>query len=140
MTAPIVFIIRHRVKEGMFEVFRNHYQNSIPLAKTSKPGTMIQFAYINDGASEVDVIRVFPHAEGLDLQLQGADQRTKTTYQFIEPISIEIYGTPNPFAIEMIKKVAGSDVKVSVKPQFIGGFISNKPESIDQDQNSSSAY
>jgi hypothetical protein len=128
MTDPVVFIIRHRVKRGMFEVFRNHYQNSIPLAKTSKPGTMIQLAYINDGASEVDVIRVFPNAEGLDRQLHGADQRTKTTYQFIEPTSIEIYGTPTHFSLEMMKKVAGSDVKVSVKPQFIGGFIRNKPE------------
>jgi hypothetical protein len=131
MTDPIVFIIRHRVKEGMLHIFSTHYQNSIPLAKTSKPGTIIQLAYIDDDASEVDVIRVFPNAEGLDLQLQGADQRTKTTYQYIEPTSIEIYGTPSSFAIEMIKKVAGSNVKVNVKPQFIGGFIRNKPESTD---------
>jgi hypothetical protein len=127
MTDPIVFIIRHRVKEGMFEVFNNHYQNSIPLAKTSKLGTMIQLAYITDDAAEVDVIRVFPNAEGFDHQLQGVDQRTQTTYQYIEPTSIEIYGTPNPFAIEMIKKVAGSDVKVNVKPHFIGGFIRSNP-------------
>jgi hypothetical protein len=127
MKNPIVFIIRHRVKEGMFEVFKNHYQNSIPFAKTSKLGTMIQLAYITDDAAEVDVIRVFPNAEGLDLQLQGADKRTQTTYRYIEPTSIEIYGAPNPFAIEMIKKVAGSDVQVNVKPQFIGGFIRNKP-------------
>ncbi len=127
MTNPIVFIIRHRVKKGMIEAFRNHYQNSIPLTKTSKPSTMIQLAYINEDATEVDVIRIFPNAEGLDLQLQGADQRTKTTYQFIEPTSIEIYGTPNPIVIEMIKKVAGSGIEVSVKPQFIGGFIRNRP-------------
>jgi hypothetical protein len=123
MTDSIVFIIRHRVKEGMFEVFKNHYQNSIPLAKTSKLGTIIQLAYINDDATEVDVIRVFPNAKALDLQLKGADQRTQTTYRYIEPTSIEIYGTPNRFTLEIIKKVAGPSVEVRVKPQFIGGFI-----------------
>jgi hypothetical protein len=126
MTDPIVFIIHHRVKEGMFADFRNHYQKSIPLTETSKKGTIIQFAYINDDATEVDIIRIFPSAKALDLQLQGANQRTKTTYKFIEPTSIEIYGTPNHFALEMMKKVTGSGVEVSVKPQFIGGFIRNR--------------
>ncbi len=126
MTDPIVFIIRHRVKEGMFDDFRNHYQKSIPLTEISKKGTIIQLAYINDDATEVDIIRIFPNAKALDLQLQGADQRTKTTYKFIEPTSIEIYGTPNHFTLDVMKKVAGSGVEVSVKPKFIGGFIRNK--------------
>lgn len=126
MTDPIVFIIRHRVKEEMFDDFRNHYQKSIPLTETSKKGTIIQLAYINDDTTEVDIIRVFPNSEALDLQLQGADLRTKATYKFIEPTSIEIYGTPNHFALEMMKKVAGPGVDVSVKPKFIGGFIRNR--------------
>lgn len=103
----------------MFDDFSNHY-------KKSKQGTIIQLAYINDDATEVDIIRIFPDAEALDLQLQGADQRTKTTYKFIEPTSIEIYGTPNNYALEMMKKVAGSGIDVSIKPQFIGGFIRSK--------------
>lgn len=127
MTDPIVFIIRHRVKEGMFDAFKTHYQNSIPLTKMSKPSTMIQLAYIKDDLTEVDIIRIFRTAEALDCQLHGADQRTTTTYQFIEPTRIEIYGTPNRYTIEMIKKVAGSSVEVRLKPQFIGGFIRDHP-------------
>ncbi|MFW9788669.1 MAG: hypothetical protein ACFFE2_15890 [Candidatus Thorarchaeota archaeon] len=128
MAEPIVFIIRHRIKEGMLDNFNDHYRQSIPLTEKSKPGTIIQLAYVNDDAAEVDIVRIFPNAEALDLQLQGADQRSKTTYKFIEPISIEIYGTPNNFAIEMIKKIAGSGIDVSVKSQFIGGFIHSNYE------------
>ncbi|MFW9767214.1 MAG: hypothetical protein ACFFF9_14715 [Candidatus Thorarchaeota archaeon] len=123
MTDPVVFIIRNRIKEGMLDDFNNHYLKSIPLTKKSKSGTILQLAYINDDATEVDIIRVFPNAESLDLQLQGADQRTKITYKLIEPTSIEIYGTPNDYALEMMKKVAGSGIDVSIKSQFIGGFI-----------------
>lgn len=128
MTDPIVFIIRNRVKEGMLDDFKNHYKKSIPLTEKSKQGTIIQLAYINDDATNVDIIRVFPNAEALDQQLQGADRRTKITYKFIEPTSIEIYGTPNNFAIKMMKKVAGLEIDVSVKSQFIGGFIHSNHE------------
>lgn len=88
----------------------------------------MQLAYVNEEAAEVTIVRIFPNAEAMDLQLQGADERSKAAYVFIEPTSIEIYGMPNNYAMEMMKKVAGSGIDVSVKPKFIGGFIRLKPE------------
>jgi hypothetical protein len=123
MSDPIVFISRNRVKKGLLDDFRKHFRDSIPAIETGKPGTLVQLAYINEDATEVDIVRLFPSADALDLQLQGADTRSKAAYQFIEPTSIEIYGTPNPYALEMMEKVAGSGIAVSIKPGFIGGFI-----------------
>jgi quinol monooxygenase YgiN len=126
MTDPIVFISRNRVKEGMFENFRKHYRDSIPPIEANKPGTLIQVAYVNEDSTEVAIVRIFPSAEAMDLHLQGADERSKAAYKFIEPASIEIYGTPNNYAMEMMKKIAGSGIDVSVNPHFIGGFIRPK--------------
>lgn len=123
MTDPIVFISRNRIKAGMFDDFKKHYLDSVPMTQAGKPGTLLQLAYVNEAASVVDIVRVFLSAEGLDLQLQGADVRSKAAYQFIEPTRIEIYGTPNPYALEMMQKVAGSGIEVRIQPQFIGGFI-----------------
>ena len=81
MTDPIIFISRNRVKEGLFDDFRKHYQNSVPLTEADKPGTFAQLAYVNEDAAEVTIVRIFPNAEALDLQLQGADERSKITYQ-----------------------------------------------------------
>ena len=128
MTDPIVFISRNRVKKGMLADFTRHYQNSIPLVEVNKPGTLVQLAYLNEDNTQVDIVRVFPSAEAMDLQLKGADDRSKVTYQFIEPTHIEIYGAPSDFAMEMMKKVAGSGIEVSIKPQFIGGIIRPIPE------------
>jgi len=128
MTDPIVFISRNRVKEGLFDHFRKHYRDSIPPIEAGKPGTLMQLAYVNEDTTEVTIVRIFPNAEAMDLQLQGADERSKAAYQFIKPTSIEIYGAPNNYAIEMMKKVAGSGIDVSVKPKFIGGFIRLKSE------------
>jgi quinol monooxygenase YgiN len=126
MTDPIVFISRNRVKPGMLDDFNKHYRNSVPSTEAGKPGTLVQLAYVSPDATEVVIVRVFPDAEAMDGQLRGADDRSKAAYQFIEPTSIEIYGAPSGFSMEMMKKVAGSGIKVSVSPSFIGGFIRPK--------------
>jgi quinol monooxygenase YgiN len=123
MGDPIVFISRNRIKEGKVADFRKHYRDSVPATKANKPGTLVQLAYESEDATQVDIIRVFPDADALDKQLRGADERSKRTYEFIEPASVEIYGRPSAFALEMMKKVAGSGIEVTLKPHYIGGFM-----------------
>jgi hypothetical protein len=123
MNDPIVFISRNRIKQGMLDDFCRHYLDSIPPIEAGKPGTLVQLAYLNEDATEVDIVRLFPSAEALDLQLQGAGERSKEAYRFIEPTSIEIYGVPSDSALEMMKKIAGSGIDVRVNPRFVGGFV-----------------
>ena len=123
MTNPIVFISCNRIKEGKNDEFRKHYQDSIPPILAGKTGTLAQLAYENEEATEFIIVRLFPSADALDLQIQGADERSKKTYTFIEPISIEIFGTPNPATLEMMKKIAGSGIAVKISPIYTGGFI-----------------
>ena len=123
MSDPIVFISRNRVKEGMLDDFRRHYRDSIPTTEANKPGTLVQLAYVNEDATEVVIVRLFPSADALDHQIQGVDERSKKTYEYIEPIGIEIFGTPNPATLERMKKIAGSGVFVSISPHYLGGFI-----------------
>jgi hypothetical protein len=123
MSEPIVFISRNKVKEGMLDEFKIHYHNSIQPTKAGKPGTLAQLAYFNADSSQVDIVRFFPDPAALDNQLEGADERSKITYKFIEPTSVEIYGTPGDFTIERLKKIAGSGIDVRINPHFAGGFI-----------------
>jgi hypothetical protein len=96
--------------------------------EANKPGTLVQVAYVSEDSTQVDIIRLFPSAEALDLQLQGADQRSKVTYQFIEPTGIEIYGAPSEYALDMMKRAAGSGISILIQPHYCGGFI--RPGSI----------
>lgn len=122
MTEPIVFISRNRIKEGKRQEFRQHYRNSLSLILANKTGTLAQLAY-EDEAAEFTVVRLFPNADALDLQIQGADERSKITYEFIEPVSIEIFGTPTPATLEKMKMIAGAGVAVKISPTYTGGFI-----------------
>jgi len=123
MTDPIVFISRNKIKEGRVVEFLQHYRDSIPPIMATKTGTLAQLAYENEEATEFTIVRLFPNADALDLQIQGADERSKKTYEYIEPISIEIFGTPNPATLEKMKKIAGSGVAVMISPNYAGGFI-----------------
>jgi quinol monooxygenase YgiN len=120
---PIVFIIRHTIKAGQADEFKQHYRNSLPKTLAGKPGTITQLAYENEDSAEVTVVRVFPDAEALDLHLQGADQRTQKTYEYIELTGIEIFGNPNPSTLEMIRKIAGAGFVIAINPNYLGGFI-----------------
>jgi hypothetical protein len=123
MPEPIVFISRNRIKEGKADEFRKHYQDSVPPVLAGKPRTLAQLGYENEETTEFTVIRLFPSADALDLQIQGADERSKKTYEFIEPIGIEIFGTPNPATLEKMKQIAGSGVVVRLSPHYIDGFV-----------------
>ena len=126
MADPIVFIIRNRVKEGMLADFVRHYQLRVPPIVAGKPETLVQLAYVGEDATEVTIVRVFPSADAMDIHLQGASERSKKPYEYIEPTSVEIYGVPGQSTIELMKKIAGTGLVVSVHPRFIGGFVRPK--------------
>ena len=123
MAEPVVFISRNKVREGRIADFRKHYAAGIQPILDGKPGTLVQLAYENDQGTEVTIVRVFPSAEALDQQIQGADERSKKTYEFIEPIGIEIFGTPSPVTLERMKKIAGAGISLLIHPHYTGGFI-----------------
>ncbi len=116
LSQPIVFVSRNKIKKGRVDEFRKHYQDSVPPTIAGKTGTVAQLAYENEETAEVTVVRFFADADALDLQIEGAEQRSKKTYELIEPISIEIFGTPNPGTLEVMKKVAEPEVAVSINP------------------------
>lgn len=123
MSEPIIFISRNRIKEGKAEEFRKHYQASIQPIFDGKPNTFVQLGYENEEGTEFTVVRVFPNADALEEQIQGADARSKKTYEYIEPTAIEIFGTPNPATLEKMKNIAGAGITVRITPHYLGGFI-----------------
>jgi quinol monooxygenase YgiN len=123
MAEPVVFIVRHKVKQGRAAESRVHYEGSVPRTLAEKPGTAVQLAYEDDDASQVTIVRVFPDADAFDKQLEGAEARSRTSYEFIEPLGVEIYGRPNTGTMGRMKKMEESGVRVEVYPGYIGGFI-----------------
>ena len=77
MSEPIVFITRNKIKVGKTDEFKKHYRDRIPPIEGGKPSTLAQLAYENEKATEVTIVRLFPNAYALDLQIQGVDDWSK---------------------------------------------------------------
>jgi quinol monooxygenase YgiN len=123
VTEPIVFISRNRIKPGRADELRKHYQDSTQPTMDGKTGTIAQLCYENGDGTEFTVVRIFASAEAFDEQLRGAEARSSRTYEFAEPIGIEILGKPRPTTVGKLKRIAGTSISLSSMPVFLGGFL-----------------
>jgi hypothetical protein len=128
MSEPIIFISDQRIKEGKLEAYKQYYQQMVETIEATKPGTVANLAYVNKDGTEVSVIIVFPDAASMDLYMQVAAELTEKGFEFMRILSLEIYGKPNNTVAELLKKISGSGVTLTLKPQPIGGYIRFKSE------------
>lgn len=123
MSEPIVFISRHKIKEGKLEELRQFTKEGMARIEAEKPGTVLQNAYVNEDGSEVSFVHVFPDANAMAHHLIGADDRVNRAYDFIEPMSMEIFGSPGQEIIQIFKQMEARGISFSLRPQYLGGFI-----------------
>jgi hypothetical protein len=77
--------------------------------------------------TEQSVIHVFHDADAFDRHSEGAMERAKAAFEFIELIGREVYGMPNEKALSTLKPPEGSGITLSFMPQHMGGYIRFKP-------------
>jgi quinol monooxygenase YgiN len=123
MAEPIVFISHHRIKEGKLEALRNLHQEVVELIEEQKPDTLVFLAYVDEDAGEVSFVHVFPDAESMDTHIQGAAERSKKAYEFMQPRGFEIYGKPSAWVLEMMEQTARSGATLSISTDHLGGFL-----------------
>jgi len=123
MVEPIVFISKHRIKEGKLEELRQNTKEGMPVIEASKPGTVLQCAYVNQDESEVSFVHVFPDAAAMEDHLVGAGDRADKAYELIEPISMEIFGSPGEKNLQMFRQYEARGIAFTLRPQSLGGFI-----------------
>jgi hypothetical protein len=123
MSKPIVFISHHKIKEGKLDDLRKVHQERTLLLREQKPATVVFLAYLGKDNNVVNYVDVFPDAEAMDLHFQGAEERSKQAYEFMQPMSMEIYGSPNDGVLETMMQIADSGVDVSIASDPLGGFL-----------------
>jgi hypothetical protein len=109
MSEPIVFISHFRVKEGKLDGFKQFAGEVIAAMEAGKPRTVGYLVYQNDEGHRADLPPAFADAESMDLHFQGADERTQSAYEFIEPQGFEIYGTPSDAVLQGMRQEASGE-------------------------------
>jgi len=123
MSEPIVFISTHRLKEGKLADFLQLSREMTPLLEAGQPHTVFFHGYLNEEATEVTFVWVFPDADAMDLHFQGADERATKAYEFVQPKRFEIYGMPSDMVLAAMRAATGPGVDLHLKAQSVSGFI-----------------
>jgi hypothetical protein len=128
MSGPIVFISNQKIKPCKFEEYQQHYQQTVELLKTNKPGTVAPLAFAAADGANASIIHVFPDAESLEFHLQGVDELAEKAFEYMEIISIDIYGRPSDSVLANMQQIAGSGVILNLKPYNLGGYLRLKAD------------
>jgi quinol monooxygenase YgiN len=123
MGGPIVFISHQRVKPGRLDEFVTFFAEGSKAIEADKQGTVVFLAFADRELGETRIVHVFPDAEAMDRHMQGADERSARAYEFLEPLGIDVYGSPSPGAVAEIEALAGHGVSVRLMPELVGGYL-----------------
>ena len=131
MSEPIVFISHFKVKEGKLDGLKQFAEAMTEHIQAEKPGTLVFLQYLNEEGTEQSIVHVFPDADAFDQHSVGVAERAKAGFEFIEPISRELYGMPNEKALAMmtgIRPPGAPEIEFHHMPQHMGGYIRFKAE------------
>jgi len=130
MSAPIVFISRSKIKEGKLEGLKQHAQMMMELIQAEKPGTLAFLQYLNEDETELSIVHVFTDADAVDKHNEGVAERARGAFEFLEPISRELYGMPSEKTLAMMTGVrppGAPEIEVHHIPKVLGGYLRLTP-------------
>jgi hypothetical protein len=127
MPEPIVFISHFRIKEGKLDAFRRWFKEGSKGLEAQKPRTLVFLGYLDEDGSRATIVHVFGDAESMDLHVQGAAERSRAAYDYLEPDGTEIYGKPSPAVASMFRQEAASAGSLTLEPDHLGGFLRVSP-------------
>lgn len=121
MSDPIVFLSHSKVKEGKLEAFRELSEEVFSVMEAEKPGTVLHYGYLDEEATEIHFVHVFPDADAMDAHMVGAAERVGYADEFLDTFEFEIYGAPSEETLAMLRQAPGVDVVL--RPDGLGGYI-----------------
>lgn len=123
MSEAIVLTTRHKIKQEKLDEFESYFVEGMALVEAQKPSTVFQCGYVNNDWTEVSFIHVFPDAVAFEDHMIGAGDRSARARDFLEPMSMQIFGSPNDKVRQMFKQIEAGGVTVTYWPRNLGGFI-----------------
>ena len=124
MEAPIVFISNWKIKPGRLEDLKQLAREVVSRMEAEKPRTVVYLVYDDHDGTHATFVHAFADADSMDLHFLGADDRTTSALELMEPDRWEIYGRASDAALESMREAAAAaKVPLTVQPDFLAGFM-----------------
>lgn len=128
MSKPLIYISTWKIKKGKLESLKRLSQELVELFMEREQQIIAFNTFINEEGTEMTSIQIHPDADSMDSHMKVLGQAFTEVegmgevMELIEPISIEIYGTPSVSLLESDRQLVESGVPRNIKPILIAGF------------------
>ena len=124
MAAPFIFIATNRLKPGKLDAERARVPGLVEFIETVEPHVLAFNEYANEEGTEVAVVQVHPNTDSFEFHMEAVSERASKAYKetLDATTGIDVFGSPTPRIMEMLRQAAGSGVQYHVKLHHLGGF------------------
>jgi hypothetical protein len=129
MDEPVVYLSTWRIKNGTFPAYRRFYAELLKRISGPDQDVVAFYAFGNADDTEITNVHVFPDAPTLDRHMAVIREQMglipgdlTAAPQFMEPLGVQVYGTPGGEAAAMDQGLKDAGVPFVGKERFLGGF------------------
>jgi hypothetical protein len=129
MHGPLIFIATNRLKRGKLDEEKKRVPDLIDFIQANEPRLLAFNEYANEEGTEVAVVQVHPDADSMVFHMELIAEHAASAYAdtIDATTGIQVFGSPGNIATEMLRRHAGADVPLSIKPYHLGGFTRLRP-------------
>ena len=129
MKEPIVYLSTWRIGEGKFPEYQRFYAALLNAIRERDKEVVAFFAFGNADGTEITNVHVFPDGPTLDRHMAVIAEQMgllpgelKSVSGFMEPLGVQVYGTPKGQAAAMDQGMKDDGVPFTGKERYLGGF------------------
>jgi hypothetical protein len=129
MSDPVAYVSTYRIKPGKFEEYKRFYDQLAKIVEENEPRLTAFLTFANEDLTEITNVHVFADSATLDSHMDVLGEKMRllpgdvaAVMRNLEPVRIEVFGTPQGKAAAMDKGLEESGVPFSWKHRFLGGF------------------
>ena len=129
MDEPVVYLSTWRIKDGKFPEYRRFYSELLAAIREPDRDVVAFYAFANADGTEITNVHVFPDQATLDRHMGVIGEQMgllpgelTSVMELMEPLGIQVYGTPEGQASAMDRSLKESGVPFTGKERYLGGF------------------
>ena len=129
MDEPVVYLSTWRIKDGKFPEYRRFYSELLAAIREPDRDVVAFYAFANADGTEITNVHVFPdqatlgrHMAVIGEQMGLLPGELTSVMELMEPLGIQVYGTPEGQAAAMDRGLKEAGVPFTSKERYLGGF------------------
>jgi hypothetical protein len=106
MSEPIVYVDLSEILDGKLEELKEGISELVEFVEQHEPQLVSYSFFINEEAMRMTVVAVHPDSASLELHLEIGGPEFRKLTEFIELMTIEVYGRPSEKALRQLREKA----------------------------------